>query len=794
MVKLLHYSSTRNLIAFALANILVLATLSVAAQSVTLKGTVQDKEGKPLPGATVRILQTTKGAIAEANGTYEITDLRPGSYFLEVAFVGFEKRQQAVSIANESLTVDFALTQVPSQLNEIIVTADRRLQNIQKTAASVSALEAKQIEQLQVKQFTELNSIAPNFRTYDDGTIGSFTLIASRGISTIDFTPSVGLYIDDVPYFTTYAFPLSLTDVEQIEVLRGPQGTLYGRNALAGVIKITSKKAKNEWSGFATAGVGNLNAREFGLGINIPIIKDKLFFRGNANYTNRDGFVTNTFLDKDLQNRETLDANMRLKFQASDRLSLALQYSIQDRESDGYVFMLATPENSFQDILQNSLYRTSFNEDVNRQVITHNVAATVLYDFDQFTLSSVTAYQYTDQQRLDEFDYTEFDIQSAFGSNTLANISQEIRLTSSTSGSFNWTGGVFLYRLDQEIDENLRVGADASFDPLAPYVRRDQTEQVQNGLAIYGQADYELSERWTVTGGLRFDYEQVTAEVDRTFTNPEIPEGSFEEEVDFTAISPKLSVSYQANDQTFLFANVARGYRPGGINYFTTNPEDAPFDPENTLNYELGLKSNLAENRIKLNLTGFLINYTNQQVFTLLDPNSFNFGTANIGKSRSYGLEMESQWVAARGLTFNLNLGYLNTEILDFIFQAIDPNTFEPLDIDESGNQLPVSPEFNGNVNVNYILPITEKFNLETTLDYVYQSEIFWDVANDYTQDAYGLLNARLGVTSQHVDVFFWGKNLSDEAYFSYGYGVGGFNAASFGLPRTYGLTVTAKF
>lgn len=774
--------------------ILLLAHVSAFSQ-FNITGKIVDDQKAPLPGATIEILNTSKGAVSAVDGRFAIDNLKPGAYFLKISFVGFQDIQRKVDLIDESIDLELTMRQAQVQLNEIIVTADRRLRDIQKTAASVSALESKQIEQLQVKQFSELNSIAPNFRSYDDGSTGSFTLIASRGISTIDFTPSVGLYIDDVPYFTTYAFPLSLTDVEQIEILRGPQGTLYGRNALAGVIKVTSKSAKNQVGGFATAGIGNLGSQEYGLGINVPIVKDKLYFRGNANYTNRDGFVTNTFLNKDLQDRQTLDANMRLKYQASDRLSISLQYSLQDRESDAYVFLSATPDNDFQDILENSLYRVSYNEDVNREVITHNVAASVLYDFDKFTLNAVTAYQYTDQQRRDEFDFTEFDIQSAFGENLLANLSQEIRLSTNNAGKFNWTGGVFLYRLDHEIDDNLRTGVDAAaFDPFAPYVRRDLSDVVQTGLALYGQADYALNDKWTITGGLRLDYEEVTADVNRTFTTPSLPDGSFNDEADFTAVSPKVAISYQMDPNTFIFGNVARGYRPGGINTFATNPEDAPFDPENTINYELGVKSNLADNRVRLNFTGFLINYTDQQIFTLLDPNSFNFGTDNIGKSRSYGLEMESQWVVAKGLTFNLNMAYLNTEILDFTILLADPVTFEPVEFDEAGNQLPVSPEFNGNINASYILPLGDKFNFETNIDYVYQSEIFWDVPNDFTQDAYGLLNARVGITSKNIDLFVWGKNLADEEYFSYGYGVGGINLATFGLPRTYGVTVTGKF
>ena len=211
------------------------------AQEGVISGKVTDTDGNAIIGANIYILDSREGTSSGDDGTYRLENLKRQNYFIRVSYLGFETQTRKV-IVGQNDSEDFQLSPTSDQLNEVVITANRRLQDIQKTATSVSAIGVKQVEQLQVKQFTELNSIAPNFRSYDDGGTGSFTLIASRGISTVDFVPTIGLYVDDVPYFTTFAFPLSLSDVEQIEILRGPQGTLYGRNALAGDIKITTKR------------------------------------------------------------------------------------------------------------------------------------------------------------------------------------------------------------------------------------------------------------------------------------------------------------------------------------------------------------------------------------------------------------------------------------------------------------------------------------------------------------------------------------------------------------------------
>lgn len=767
-------------------------SLNSIAQGNSITGTVKDDEGNPIQGANIFVLETTKGTSSDTEGNFEITGLKTQNYFVQVSYLGYQTITRNVQAGN---TADFVLSQISDQLNEVVVSANRRLQDIQKTPASVSAIGPKRVEQLQVKQFTELNSIAPNFRSYDDGANGSFTLFASRGISTIDNNPAIGLYVDDVPYFNTFAFPLSLADVEQIEVLRGPQGTLYGRNALAGVIKITTKKPQNVLTGYATVGVGNLNSNEYAFALSTPVVKDKLFFRANMSIQERDGFVENTITGENLQDREAVEGNFRLRYYASDKLTVNFQYNLQRRESNAYAFVLASPDNTLQDILANAPFQVSYNEDVFRETITQNLALSLKYDFNSFSLNSVTAFQDTDLDALDEFDYTPLSIQAAGRELEYQNISQEIRLVSTSNTKFNWIAGAFLYRNKNDDGNDFITGVDfplvdPDFTGLVPFTRFDRADIVQQGYALYGQASLDITDKITLSAGLRYDFEENETTIDRSFDSPVFPATNFSGSTDFDSFSPKVAISYQANENTFVFANVARGFRPGGVNQFVLDETQTGFDSENTLNYEAGIKNNLFNNRLKLNLTGFFITYNNQQVFTLLNLANFDLGTDNIGESRSFGLELESQWAITRGLSLGLNLGYLNTEILEF--SPVDFNTGLPADF--SGNDLPISPEFNGNLNLNYIQPLSKKINFESSLDYTYQSDVFFDVGNELVQEAYGILNGRVGLTTKNLDLFVWGKNITDETYFSYGFGVSGFNNAAFGLPQTYGATLTAKF
>ncbi|MEM0931418.1 MAG: TonB-dependent receptor [Bacteroidota bacterium] len=766
------------------------------AQSV-LKGTVTDEKGNAVTDANIVLVGTSQGVSTNAEGNYEFTDLNPTTYFVEISHVTFSSQTRAIILQEGDNRLDFILSQTSNQLDEVVISgSNSRLENLQVTAASVSVVNTKEIAQLQLNKLSDMNGIAPNFRTFDDGANGGFTLISSRGISTADNFPAVGVYIDNIPFFNGFSFPITLQDIDNIEILRGPQGTLYGRNSLAGVIKITTKEPTNNIDGYLRIDYGNLDRRELNFAFNAPLVKDKLFLRASTNILDRDGFVTNLFNNNSLQNRKVIDGNFKLKYFASEKLRFNLLYNVQRKESDAYAYVISNPQISLQDLLENP-YEVNFDVDVLRETVNQNMAFSLKYDFKGFQLNAITAYQNTSEQGTDDFDYTPFDIQSAVDEITVSNFSQEFRLVSTKESRLKWLGGVFLYHNSFENIRDLTNGVDIGFinpqfEPLAPFTEKISADDGQKGIAVYGKLTYNITDNLELIGGLRYDYEESSADVDRSFDIPQLPDNSFEQTTDFTAFSPKLSLGYTLNDDVFLFASFARGFRPGGINEFAA-PEVAVFDNETSSNYEFGVKTNLLENRLKLNLTGFYTSYNDQQILTLIDLSTFLLGAENIGESRIFGAELEAEAYLAKGLNLRLNLGYLNAEVQEYDEIVINPD-FSTTTVDRSGNKLPVSPEINGNITLNYVQPLSKRISFETSWDYNYQDDIFFDIPNQMLQEAYGLLNARAGITTKNMDVFVWTKNLTDEAYFSYGFGNTGFQASTFALPRTYGANLTLKF
>lgn len=774
---------------YAILALSFLSSSLVFAQNVTISGKVADNDGLPIIGANVVLLSSSKGVATDVDGNFSIEGLQSGKCFMQISAIGYQTVTNELNLTEQNTKLSFVLKTVSTDLDEVLVTANRRLQNIQKTAASVSAVTTKKIQQLQINKITELNSIAPNFQTYDDGGSGAFALTASRGISTIDTeNPIIGIYIDGAPYFSNFALPLDLNNIQQIEILRGPQGTLYGRNSLAGIIKITSKKPVNDLSGFADIGAGNLNSKRLAFGVSVPIIKDKLFLGIDGVTSTRGGYILNEFNNKKVHDQNVLGTNVKLKYLASEQFALNFNYGYQERESDAYALIAPTPDNNLQDIIKDNSYKVNLDTDINRKASTHNLNTNLVYDFNKFSLNFNTTYQITDQNRLDDFDFSPSNIQSSNTDYKFNNLAQEIRLVSTNNSDLEWVAGIFAFHNKQDRLDDKRNGVDSG-KAGAPFSTFEDIELVQKGIAAYSQFSYHL-DKFAVTGGLRYDFESTSVKVSRTLSNSSAPAQTFSEQADFNAISPKITLSYQANDNVFLFTSLAKGYRPGGVNQFVADLSVAPYDPEKTLNYELGLKTNLFDNKMKLNLTGFYTSYTDQQIFTVLNLSNFDFGLDNIGKSRVYGIELESKFFAAKGLHFDMNLGYLNTKVLEYETFDFKKKTF----VDASGGDLPLSPVFNGMIGAYYAVPVSKKLNFETNISYIYQSDMYFDLPEDLLQESYGLLNSRIGITSKNIDFFIWGKNITDEAYYSYGFGISGFNAASFALPRTYGATLTAKF
>lgn len=709
------------------------------------------------------------------------------------------------SFASETEDTEEEIYKLPTQT----VTAQKREEALQQVPIAVAAIDSAKTEELQIDSINEVGRISPNLKSYNDGG-GLYPMIASRGIFTIDEIPVVGIYVDDVPLFNTISFPALLTDIERIEVLRGPQGTLYGRNTIGGAINVITRKPTNQMNGYATFGYGNLNQIEGRVGIGLPLIEDQLFLRLSGGSNLRDGYVENIILQTDnLLEYAEYGGNLRLTYLPSDNLSLSVNSSLSQREIDDYGLVGGggTTTDVLAGFRDNTPYQVAYNVQGVINTLVSNNALKIDYETDNLSVKSITSLQFTDNTTEPrDFDFSPADIASREDyARELMTLSEEIRVSSEWN-RLRWLAGIFVYNYNQNSGYNYINGKDNAFfapDPEAaaqyPYTQIDETTLRQTGFSIFWNSDYMIIDRLRVISGIRYEVEESHANVGRSYTkdgndflypNLGVFPSEFEETVSFNAISPKVGLSYQVSDDMMLFGNIARGYRPGGINPFTSDADAAKFDPEYSLNFEVGVKSMLMQNRAKVNLTGFYINYEDQQLYTVIDPATFSVGRENLGNSTSYGAELETEWVLIDGLSAIINLGYLETEITEFKVISRFGDA-----IDNAGKKQAYSPLLNGNVGLTYTRSLTDDIAVKTAVDYQYQSEMFFDPENVIAQEAYGLLNAQIVISTGPVNLTVWGQNLTDEVYFSYGYGLSGIAYfASYGLPRTFGSKLTVAF
>ncbi|MEM7511815.1 MAG: TonB-dependent receptor [Bacteroidota bacterium] len=795
----------RNLLVFIC--LWSLCILSVMGQH-SIKGIVKDQGGAPLEGAAIELLNSSLGAIADAKGEFQLMNVPEGVQVLKVSIIGHAIQTQTINVPIEDL-IQFELPESFQELAPVVVTATKREVNAQDVPSAISSIDASGVLDLQIDNINDVGKAIPNFNTYDDG--GSiFPLVSVRGIATISDVPIVGIYVDDIPLFNTASFPAVLQNLDRIEVLRGPQGTLYGRNSLGGVINIITKQPTNKTQGHITLGYGNLNQLQVNGSVSTPLLKDKLFLGLDGSFSSRDGYIRNTFLDHtELLGNEMATGNIRLSWLMNDKWSLTLRTGIESRDIDAYALVGAIGNTGAQldSLRENHPYELDYNTEGNYISTLTNSALKLSYYGDKIFFKAISALQTTSLEiRGEEFDFSRFDITESNTNRDILTFSEELRIGSNQNDSrFNWLAGAFFYYYQYDNRGGFTNGADnAFFAPspevaeIYPYIQRQSSLLKQTGISLYANADYALTDNLTFTAGLRYEIEDSESDNTTTYSQRGNEDFSFPPlglipaefgaEAEFSALSPKASLSYKISSDQMIYGSVARGYRPGGINAFTTEGNGLTYDPEFTWNYELGLKSTFLENKMRLNLTAFYIDYTDQQLFTLVDITTFNLGNENIGKSISYGLELEWDYLLFKGFQASANVGYLETEIKEFSVVGFAG------EVDNAGNTNAFAPTWSGNISLAYNTKIQD-VQLGIFADYQFQTEMWLDPENVYSQPGYGLFNGRITGTYKGIELAVWAQNLADVVYFSYGYSVQGFGGfASYGLPRTVGTSLTYRF
>ena len=692
-------------------------------------------------------------------------------------------------------------------IEEIVVTAQKREENIQDVPSSVAAFSGLQLEKQRITTAQDLSTIVPTFNI--NSTSHQRATPAMRGSSSNNTTPggdqSVALFIDEIYYGGSMDWNPDLFDVERLEVLRGPQGTLFGRNVVGGAINIVTKDPSDEFEGSLRATVGNFDRIEFDGYVAGPVA-DNLFASVAASSKNADGFLRNTFTGEGAESVDKQSIRGKLLYRPSDSFewNVSLSYSLDDSGGPTRDYMgppiTAVPE--LADFVPDDNENTTaspFDGGIDAEYLT--VTSKLTWGItDWADVVSVTGYRSMEAQlgRVDQVgvpypgavDYDPF--------NDVEQISQELRLVSTALDRWDFTLGLYYFFQDnfeyepitftffpgtffhflQQIYLSLTPSLPGTPGISTVTAERDMQMDTES-FAVFGQVSYALTDQLNVTLGGRWTKDKKEG-YGASFGDPNLifsvyPRTEISESWD--AFTPKASVDFRFNDDLMTYATVSRGFKSGSFNHgigvfadlATTIARGAatlavPLDPEYVWSYEAGFKSELLDDRALLNASFYYSKYDGAQNAFVLPTGAAT--TVNIEDMEIYGIEVDGLML----FTDNFNIGF------NYAFSDSEVGKDDPA---FGGNRAALTPKHAGAVWASYSQPLNGGGMLSISGDISFKSNYFTEISNDpaFKTNNDGILNGRIEyqTSDERWTLSVWGKNLTDERYILYSNDLGGF-------------------
>jgi iron complex outermembrane receptor protein len=777
--------------------VLILCFFYTAQAQVKYYGEIRDGKGIPVAGATIHVLNTEVSVISNDSGRFFIPDLPHGNYSVEISAVHCARIERQIEIPlSEKIMVTLPLSTV--QLDAVVVTAEKQELNIRNVPISITALSSREIDAYRLWASKDLKGIVSNLYTADPGDGRNITSI--RGIVSTSYDPAVVTYIDGVPQFTLDTYIPQLFDVDHIDVLKGPQGTLYGRNALGGVINIFTKKPDDQARASFEISAGNYGLERYSFVFSVPLVKGKLFLGAGILYEGSQGYFINDFNNRDFDIQNRVVDNIYLKYLLSKNWSFTFNMKNLWNHNQGAFPLNPTSESARANpwhLNQNAIGEMEDNS-LNTSLFIRHTGAKM--DF-----TSLTAYQsnYRYYKNPVDGDFTSLDIISIVNNygrewNNVNVWTEELRLSSATASvsPLKWAVGSYLFLQKAPNQQGVHFGADAALagSPDSNYTIINTTRVKNKGLAFYGQIEYAFSKQFTISGGLRYDYQQSYEEVSGLY----LPDGStvgFPTQPDtsgkatYHALSPMLSLSYYANENAHLYISYKQGYRTGGLTQLSSDPSQPPlypYQPEFSHNYELGLKTNYFQNRMHANFALFYTTVQDIQIPTLILPDAITV-IKNAGGLTSRGFEAEVQALVVRGLDMTCHFGYTHAS---YTSGALSSNGAE---INLDGKNQIFTPDITSMLAVEYSAKLPKALGMNAFIrgEWFYFGKQYFDLVNLQEQSAYQTLNASIGISYSLFSISGWLHNITGTRYIAYAYD---FGAARLGDPYTYGVTMRLRF
>jgi len=841
-------------IAFTLITLLATSSLSLAQDVGQVEGVVVSSDGEPLPGATVQIVERAQGTTTGASGQFDIGSVPEGSHVLTVRFVGYRPAEQSITVrAGEVTTVRIELTARDVALEGIVVTSQKRVQRVQDVPVAITAYNGDFLDDLGISQADELSSYVPGLEVQLQSPNNPGFVV--RGITSDNgdsrIEPRVSVFKDGVSISKSRGSVVELYDLERVEVLKGPQGTLFGRGAQIGAVHIIQNKAQNETSARLELGTGNYGERYATGHVNVPIVDDRLFGRVAGFYQTRDGYLENRAGDA-LNGKETFAVRGLARWLPTPTTVVDAIVNYQRDTPPGVSFKSAIfdPANSTPDANDPAALGPDPVLEDDELFIDRTVwSATLLVDQSlggAWTLNSITGFRQFDSLERFDADGTpapvlQFD-EDAQGDQ----FSQEVRLSYDSDEAFSGFAGASFFwedgsqrvpfRTDERVflallNPDLPLFGPDGEPTVVPAIPNPETgesiplkdahqEAFENfgttsALETFIDGTYRPTGRLSLTAGLRFTYEDVTGEYE--VTNSETPgrlgfllgaspndlfaptNGRLSESDQFTSAVGRFVAEYAASDETNVFASISRGRRPNVIDVDASG--STILDAEIVWSYETGVKGRAFSERFEYEANGYYYDYSNFQTsVTELQDGEFVAETRDSGAATAFGFEVALRGALASGVSVFGNYSYIDATFDD---EDEDGNPQELAD-----NRFRLTPEHTFAVGTDITLPVGKQASVFVRPSYTFKSQFFFDEENTefenspnpaISQDAYGLLNIRGGVRlfDDRFVVEGFAKNLLDEEYLIDAGNTGkAFGVPTYiaGPPRFIGLRLSGRF
>lgn len=657
-------------------------------------------------------------------------------------------------------------------LDEIVVSAQKREENLQEVPIAVTAFSDIQIEEAGIETPEDFIGQTANITLGNSFTVGN-SFVTVRGLTQINNSdPSVAIVVDGVYQANQKQLNQELFDIERIEVLKGPQGSIYGRNALGGAINIITKAPEPELGGWVQAGFGNGDA--WRVSGTVGGGNDKVAGRISASTRENDGLITNTFLDEKVDPYEDTTFRGRLRIFPTDRLVIDLRAQVSATDGGAVLYALLPTDggaNRF-DIRPDENILGFSERDVDDFTFKLDYLAT------RFSLTWISGYTDLQESYRGDLDFSNpvrFPAAFPLGQGQdldVSYISQEIRFASTTDTRLRWLAGAYWLQTDRELLTTPFLDTDGTIDGFVPlfFIGEDNDN---TAYAVFGQVDYDLSDAWNLTVGLRYDKD----ERDQT----DVINGG-DRSRSFDEVQPRVTLRWSRDSKLMVYGTVARGFRSGGYNA----PPIAPdfFLSETTDNLEFGWKATLANNRVRLNGAVYLTQVDDFQFFRI-DVATASQIIDNIREAEMMGLEIDLTARVRRGVDIFASLGVNDSSIEDFDGSG----SF-------IGNHTPTNVAWTFNTGIQLSRPVNESWIISGRLDADFRGKQYWFADNLDVSDEKTFVNARVGFEGPSWGFSAWAKNLFDEDFYAeyfdafWGGIPSGMDLGHPGRPQTFGFDI----